>query len=454
MNPVAAAQACVGALVTGSLRSAVVLLAAWGAATLLRRSSAAARHRAWTLGVAAALVVPWAGLASPVLPSLSSPVAGDLLSALPSTVTAPAAHAALATLAPPGALDDGRVAMGFLLVWAVGATLVGARVLRGQLQAMRLLRSARPSARLPVDGRTPILLCDSIRAPLTLGVLSPRILLPVAAEGWSEGRLRAVLLHEEAHVRRRDTLVQLAAQVVCALSWWNPLAWLAASRLRLEREHACDDAVLEAGVRPSSYASDLLAVARDLSAPAPSVAACMAAPGSTEARLQRILDPSAPRRPVRRRHQLLSVALASAVALPVACAPAPRLEGPTALVTLTAATIELPSDFRAPMRLPGTEADLVPIQAELRRRLPDLQACYQRRSAVRPGLQGEIVYHWSMSATGAFEEGCITSDTVGDEELMTCVSELIWAGPFPPSADGSFGASATFTFGGMTVGVR
>jgi hypothetical protein len=92
--------------------------------------------------------------------------------------------------------------------------------------------------------------------------------------------------------------------------------------------------------------------------------------------------------------------------------------------------------------------------AELRRRLPELEACYQRRSAVRPGLEGEIVYHWSMSATGAFEEGCITSDSVGDAELMTCVSELIWAGPFSPPAGVSLGASAAFTFGGMTVGVR
>ena len=62
--------------------------------------------------------------------------------------------------------------------------------------------------------------------------------------------------------------------------------------------------------------------------------------------------------------------------------------------------------------------------------------------------------HWSMSATGAFEEGCITSDSVGDEELMTCVSTLVTSAPFAPPADGSLGASATFTFGGMTVGVR
>src|SRR5262249_32165274 len=49
--------------------------------------------------------------------------------------------------------------------------------------------------------------------------------------------------------------------IACALHWFNPLAWLAARRLRLERELAADEAVLRSGIRASTYAADLLAIA-------------------------------------------------------------------------------------------------------------------------------------------------------------------------------------------------
>ena len=87
-----------------------------------------------------------------------------------------------------------------------------------------------------------------VTTPLTCGVLRPLILLPQAARDWDESRLWAVLLHESAHVRRRDCMAKYLAQAARALYWWNPLAWMLATRLNHEQELACDDAVLAAGV--------------------------------------------------------------------------------------------------------------------------------------------------------------------------------------------------------------
>jgi cell division protein FtsI (penicillin-binding protein 3) len=102
---------------------------------------------------------------------------------------------------------------------------------------------------------------DAVDSPAVTGVLRSTVLLPRSAETWSPERTRVVLLHELAHVLRRDAVAQLVADAACAVQWWNPLAWLVASRLRVERELAADDAVLASGVRPSTYAEELLGVA-------------------------------------------------------------------------------------------------------------------------------------------------------------------------------------------------
>ena len=78
--------------------------------------------------------------------------------------------------------------------------------------------------------------------------------------------------------------------MVCALYWFNPLAWLAAARMRVERERACDDLVVALGqTRPSEYAAHLLEIARQLSA-APRGALAVARRSGLEQRLRALLD--------------------------------------------------------------------------------------------------------------------------------------------------------------------
>jgi len=191
------------------------------------------------------------------------------------------------------------------MVWGTGVLVVGARLAGEYLRAWRYARRAvvvrdarlleRVDAYAAAIGlaRVPrVIEGDAFVMPMTWGLLRPVLLLPSGAAGWSAQRLRAVVLHELAHIRRRDAWTQLAVQFVCTLHWFNPLAWLAAKRMNVEREHACDDIVLSAGERPSAYAGELLELVRKLrpSRPVAQAAIAMARRSQLKDRLSAVLD--------------------------------------------------------------------------------------------------------------------------------------------------------------------
>ena len=153
-----------------------------------------------------------------------------------------------------------------------------------------------------------------------MGHRSPKILLPAAANAWPDQRIRVVLAHELAHVRRNDWLSQLSAELLRALYWFNPLVWLASRRLREESERACDDAVLETGVDAPAYATHLLEVAKGFSAyrrawsPAPAIAS----PSHLERRVRAMLNARLNRRPLTRLTRVAIVIAVVGITLPIA----------------------------------------------------------------------------------------------------------------------------------------
>ena len=160
------------------------------------------------------------------------------------------------------------------LLWLCGlAAAVLARVVRRRMLIRALLRGAQPLAaedplRTPgrLDGGAAVILRGRSRAPFTFGTLRPVVVLPCRGE-LAPAVERSLLAHELAHVRRRDDLRAGLTALVAALYWFHPLAWIAARRLTLAREAACDR-VSAAEVGVPAYLAALDHVCRGAIAPA------------------------------------------------------------------------------------------------------------------------------------------------------------------------------------------
>jgi len=98
--------------------------------------------------------------------------------------------------------------------------------------------------------------------PFTFGVWRPAILLPAVAVSWPQSRLRSVLMHELAHVRRRDVLIQSIAYAICVVFWFIPPLWLSYGFLVREAETCCDQQVINHGIRGSEYARHIVGLLR------------------------------------------------------------------------------------------------------------------------------------------------------------------------------------------------
>lgn len=164
-----------------------------------------------------------------------------------------------------------------LAVWLAGASLLLIRLLAGIIGTGLLTSRAAEFGEdewkelfsallidLNLTGKVRLLRSERTLMPMVCGVLRPAVLLPANADEWTEERRRVVLLHELAHVARRDCLTQVLTQMTCSFYWFNPLVWHAARQSRIERERACDDYVLSVGAKPSAYAHHLLEIARSL----------------------------------------------------------------------------------------------------------------------------------------------------------------------------------------------
>jgi TonB family protein len=322
-------------LIAWPVKATVLFISAWVLAAMLRRQSAALRHRVWTAGVAGSLALPVLTL---LLPAWHSTVwrGAAALWAPVKMATGSSSESLPAMMVNAGAASPllGRAVVLVLSVWAAGCFVltlrlaVGlARIARQSMQASPLLaegwalRTAEICQSLKITRSVRILQCGNpLAMPLTWGIFRPAVIFPANVSEWPDDRRRMVLLHELAHVARRDWFWQMSAELARSLYWFHPLAWIAAGRLRQESERACDDAVLRTGIEASEYANQLLDLAKRFENADRrwSAALAVARPSTLERRFTAMLNPSIDRSQISRRSGRLTVLITLCLLLPLA----------------------------------------------------------------------------------------------------------------------------------------
>jgi beta-lactamase regulating signal transducer with metallopeptidase domain len=304
-------QGMPAALAGLAAREGALFVAAYLVTRFARSFEARHRHAVWLVVLLVLALLPAAHLfvpplRLPLLPS-TAPVAGlDAPVPVP-PAAAPDLPALGGAKSAPGRAPRGGaggwVPLGIAGVWAAGALILGLRPILGRLSLTRALRSG--GSRRGPDALVKTLAAGTrargvgvkahpcVAVPFAVGIPRPQIFLPSGWPSWSSQRLEAVLLHELCHLQRRDALWNAAAQLACALAWFNPLAWMARAFLAREAELCCDGAVLSRGISRTGYAFTILDILRQAegSAPLRHTWPALGARRNLKVRITRILQP-------------------------------------------------------------------------------------------------------------------------------------------------------------------
>jgi beta-lactamase regulating signal transducer with metallopeptidase domain len=244
------------------LRSAVIGLL--GGIVLMRSRRVEFQHAVWTAVLCCVLLMP---IADAVLPAtlVPAPVPEILLPIQVVFLAAPqTAEPAVPVLTPeiPAARIDGWQ-LAVVSVGLVSLTLLS-RFAWLLLQVQRIKKKSRRVESAVWDrwissrGNVTFAESEWAKVPLTVGFRRPFIILPPDWRSWDDWRLRAVLIHESTHVRRRDWAIGSAAAFAKCVFWFNPLVWWLERRLSSLAELASDEASVRVSGDPQRYAETLL----------------------------------------------------------------------------------------------------------------------------------------------------------------------------------------------------
>ena len=341
----------------------LIALFAWIILRLVGRQNSGTRFAVWFVALLAIALIPFIPIAR---------VGGTVGRVVRAEVVLPGAWAIV-----------------IFVLWTSVAVIATVRIVIGLLKVRSLRNTASP---LAADALAPELretldqcrairpvelrVSSRVRVPAAIGFFHPVILLPEwAIETLTPEELRTVVLHEFAHLRRRDDWTNLAQKLVRAVFFFHPAVLWIEKRLSLEREMACDDAVLAETQNPHAYARCLVSLA-ERSFLRRGVALAQAAIShahETSLRVAQILDMDRPR--ATRLFKPAMAAVMAVVAIAFAALPsAPRLVAFQDRSAVAAGTAEMSSGGEYPQ---VARSMVVPVMAQLhppQQQSPDLVA--------------------------------------------------------------------------------
>jgi beta-lactamase regulating signal transducer with metallopeptidase domain len=246
----------------------LIALFAWALLRVLRRQNSGTRFAVWFLALLAVAALP-------VLGGIGEGQA-RMVAGMSSFMSSANSWGSLR----PAITIPGRWALSVFLVWALGASVAMMRLLAGLWRLRQLRRSCTPIIAADLDPAVRktveaigasgsmisshsimIATSECVRVPAAIGFWKRTIVLPA----WTLRELPApdlnvILLHEFAHLRRWDDWTNLIQKIVRALFFFHPAVWWIEKRISVEREMACDDAVLAETANPRGYATCLVSL--------------------------------------------------------------------------------------------------------------------------------------------------------------------------------------------------
>ena len=248
---------------------------------LLRSSAADVRYVVASIALALMATLPvvtgvqtWRALR--VMPALASIEvrSASPAAAVETATSSPAALSAGCAACPAAtatSIDVERWLPMLVIVWMAGVAILALRLAAGWVRVHRLRTHGaipaeaalqaivrRLARTLHLSRAVTLLQSPAVEVPTVIGWLKPVVLLPVSAlAGLSPLQVEAILAHELAHIRRHDYVVNLLQSLLETLLFYHPAVWWLSRRIRIEREHCCDDLAVSLCGDPVIYARAL-----------------------------------------------------------------------------------------------------------------------------------------------------------------------------------------------------
>jgi TonB family protein len=322
-----------------------------------------------------------------------------------------------------------------VIAYVIGVFALLARLAFGWSWAMRLKRDATP---VPDQSFFESAL---VHVPVTVGLFTPRIVVPHTWRTWPADMLSAVLAHEGAHASRRDGLWLTVALVHRACQWINPLSWWLPRHMAALSERASDDAALTRGVAPTRYAEILLSFANAAATRQGRVAwvVAMARPTGrdTERRLDRVLTWKG--RPSMTRARLVILAIVLAVGSAAVYTASLMTDVDTPAIPAETVFVALPPPA-APAPAPAPDGALPQQKMEdptvvapvmVRQVHPKYTA-----AAMRAKIQGTVTLQVTINEAGDVTAAKVTESLDAEHGLDTNAIDAVMQWKFKPGTIG------------------